>query len=500
MLKYFLSLWSLIRSLYNKSTTHPIFKFSCAQHCLQSSAYFKLQAFTVYFTSFFHNYTISTFFGALSPYLLDCHIFFSLVNMELLPPQPEIRRENYTIERVRDGIAYAEQRMRSTSGLTPNITKLLATYKSACQDFLIRSGSETGFQGWTKTSLIKEIRAYEENMSGLFWLTKIDDEETHSFQASLLKIRRYHFYARYGDYARKLARKLRITAFAEKDEDWELLSREYPWKKLSKKLREERLMWKKHGANGPKEAVQTTRCVRVACMNLGADFVQMEEAIHTCGDRNEAFQTSFGTLLEKGEYRKLAETISADLNDLSSIFPVELKHEETLIRAILLEFKDRWFQIEQEDHPFYPPAASWEPTKKLKSEHIIHEHPATKKAAKAHNKKMVVRMARRRLRALKMVKGLAIQPQLTSDGPPPPAAKLKRQAIHCLRKRRQAWHAIAASARKYDEFNSSLALQRIVNTVVSSLRDGVVGPSSPVPSPLPSPALTPATSIMSDDD
>lgn len=417
--------------------------------------------------------------------------------MELQPPQPELLLESYTIERVQEGVAYAEQRMCSTNVPSPNVTKLLATYKSACQDFLIRSGSETGFEEWTKTALLKEIRTYEERMPEIFWFTRIDDEETQSFQASLLKLRRFQYYARYGDYAQKLASKLRITPCEEKAEDWELLSREYPWRILSDKLREEKPIWKKHRMSAKADRVQTTRYVRNACIILGADFDQMEQAIHTRGDRNEALCSSVGTLLEKGLCSKLAEMISTDLNDLSSIFPLELKHEETLIRAILLELKDRWFLIEQEDHPFYPPASSWQPRGRLRDEHIIHGHPTTKQAAKAHHHKMVVGSARKHLRALKMVKDLVVRPQ--SGSGVQSSRKQSRRVVHNLRKRRDAWFAIATSTRKYDEFNSSLTMQRIVNTVVSSLRDGDVVPLSPVLPRPQSPPLTPATSLFSGD-
>ena len=437
------------------------------------------------------------------PYLREHRLYisqfltFSIFDMEFHLPQPELLRESYTVERVQEGIAYADQRMRSPNPPSPNVTKLLATYKSACQDFLIRSGSETGFEEWSRTALLKEIRTYEERMAELFWFTKIDDEETQSFQANLLKLRRYQYYARYGDYARKLASELGITPCEAKAEDWELLSREYPWRILSDKLREEKPVWKKYRTSAKADRVQTTRHVRNACIVLGVDIVQMEQAIHTCGDLNEALCSSVGTFLEKGEYSKLAEMISTDLNDLSSIFPLELKHEETLIRAILLELKDRWFEIEQEDHPYYPPASSWQPRRRLRHEHIIHEHPTTKEAAKAHHHKMVVGSARNHLRALKMVKDLVVGPR--SGSGIQSSRRKNRRAIYYLRKRRDAWFAIAASARKYDSFNSSLAMQRIVNTVVSSLQDGIVGPSSPVLPRTQSPALTPATSLFSGD-
>lgn len=520
-----------MEGIYSASSPF-IFAFSSTQDCLQPSVYCSFQSSAAYLP---HSSTLPYIVTSILPQLfyriLPQPLYFNLLRsiasaslstlhpllfkMALLPPEPEALREDYTLERVREGIDYANQRMDSTNRPSPNLAKLLATYKSACQDFLIRSGCETGFEEWSKTALLREIQTYEENMSILHYFLNSDDEETQSFKASLLKLRRYQYYARYGDYARNLAGKLRITACAEEAEDWELLSREHPWKILSEKLKEEQPIYKKYGLSKKIDKIQTTRFVRFACMTLGADFVQMKEAIFTCGDREHALCSNVGNLLEIGEYSKLAQMISEDLNDLSSIFPLELKHEETIIRAILLQLKERWFEIEQDDHPFYPPASSWEPTKKLKNEHIIHRHPVTKNAAKAHTKQMVVRLARRRLRELKMAKDLAVvenppypssSSSSSSSSPRKQSRKQSRHTTFCLRKRTAAWHAITSSARHRDPFNSSLVMQRVVNTVVSSLErneeDGVIAglPLYAVESAPVTPPFTPATSVSSGDD
>lgn len=462
--------------------------------------------------------------------------------MAFYPPELELFRECYSIERVQDGIAFADVHLNPANKPPPMVVKLLATYKSACQDFLIRSGYQTGFQELSRTALLTDIQAFEESISNLYWFTNDYDEEMEDLQPSLLKLRRCQYYARYSDFARQLAHKLGITMFGEEAEDWDVVAREYPWKKLSEKLKEEHPAYKKHGLRAGKDEIQTTWFVRAVCMAIGADFAQMEEAIHTCGDREQALTSNVDTLLAKGEYKKLATMISADLNDLSSIFPLELKHDETVIRAILIQLKERWFKIEWAEPPFYPTSSLWEPTAHLQKEHLNHDDPATEKTAKAHTHKMVARHARRRLHALKMVKKYAVtvekpprpQTQPTNIAAPPPTPpyspsssspppflppislpkshqrKFKRQtetqrrhATFYLRKRKSAYFAVAsASARNHDAYASSLHMQRVLNTVDAMLQlredngaaAGVMGEGYRAVEQV-EPMTTPATSI-----
>ena len=411
---------------------------------------------------------------------------------ELLPPRPENLTQDYTVERVREGLNYAERRLHSTNRKpSPNLSKLLAIYKSACEHYLLES--ENGVEAKFKHPLLTEIRTYEEEMATDSWFKNTDSQEMQRYKESLLKLRRYQYYARYGDYARRLAHKLRITACQEKIEDWDLISREWQWKAISDKIREEKSRWEGPGSYEGIGDVRTTRTVYQTCMALGANFDQMLVAIHTYGDRNEALHTSIENLMKTRNYPGLAEQISTDLNDLSSIIPIDLKNEETIMRAILLELRDRWFSIEQDDI-LQPSWRSWFPKQALFDECQRIKPPARQAAVMAKHTNDVLYGTVQRLQAsnqwTQLVRQLSTRPQpnvLPTPGPQPTRSS-RGQASRRIspKSRKKVWKAISRhQSRTSYAFNSSLKLQGEINRITSSYRASFG--SSPPPFPPSSP-------------
>ena len=212
---------------------------------------------------------------------------------------------------------------------------MLVIYRAACQAYL--GELEHGTGGPSKVSLLDEIRGHEVNMVNDSWFRDVDDEETHRFKESFLTLRRYQYYARYGDYARRLATILRLEASKANIEGWRHLSGKHTGKNISDQLSHEELLWNKHKPNHDYTKYPTIYTVYLTCRSLGIDYDLMKAAIHTSGDCKEALHSDIDTFLERGKYHQLAEMISSDLNDLSSIIPLDLQHEEALMRAILLD-------------------------------------------------------------------------------------------------------------------------------------------------------------------
>lgn len=393
-------------------------------------------------------------------------------------PRPESSRHFYTVERIQQGVKYVDRRLSSTTRKSsPNLSKMLVIYRAACQAYL--SEPENGTGGLSKTSLLDEIRGYEEYMVNDSWFRDADDEETHRFKESFLTLRRCQYFARYGDYARRLANELRLQAFKDKIEGWRQFSGEDTWKEISDQLGHEESFWnKEHNPVKDLTKYPTIRTVYLTCQSLGIDYDLMKAAIHTYGDRNEALHNNIDTILKNGKFQQLAEMISSDLNDLSSIIPLDLQHEEALLRAILLDLKKRWFQI-PEDDMIEPPPDEWYPSEEIKAEIKDRRDPGKKDAAVAKHQNGVllgsIKLLQRTYRDNELINQLLanLQPSVLPQPGPQPIQTGKRRATSHLSpvERKKLWRCISDhQVRDCDRFNSSLAMQIQVNKCTSDYR------------------------------
>lgn len=230
-------------------------------------------------------------------------------------------------------------------------------YLAACRQYL--DEEVINFPDTPKHALLSEIRDYEKKMSEDSWSDAMTDEETRRFHSSLIKLRRYEYYARYGDFTQRLAHELRVAAAAAGTDLWENLSRSQPWSVISQKLMEEESQWKRWGTHHGTDKVSTSYAVYMACLTIGMDFDTMTSVIRVYGARNQALHNHLGTMLAKGNTLGVAMMIAADLNDLSSVIPIQLQDHETHMRAILIELRDRWFEVDMSDslRPWIPKQA-----------------------------------------------------------------------------------------------------------------------------------------------
>lgn len=420
-------------------------------------------------------------------------------SQEVSLPRPEPYKHLYTTERIQEGVKYVDQRLSSTTKKPPPIlSKLLVTYRAACEAYLSEPGDSTGRP--SKASLLSEIRTYEQEMVNDSWFKDLGDEETHQFKESLLLLRRYQYYARYGDYAQRLCQQLRLQSSSDRFEGWRTLSSAHSRQDISKVIRHEETIW-----NQPAWAHEPINCptiyaVHRTCIALDADHKQMIAAIHTYADRNEILHNSIDSLLKLGEFQELAKIISGDLNDLSSIIPLELLKEEALMRAILLDLKKRWFDIPEIDNMQRPPS-TWHASKELKKEIQLRQNPATKAAAITEHQNDAllgsIKLLRRNSRDCELIGQLLGNPQpgvLPKPGPQSMRTSKRRASSEITpAERKKCWRAISDHhLRGYDQFNSSLAMQRLVNSITATYRANYG--SSPPPSPGQSPNADPPES------
>lgn len=334
----------------------------------------------------------------------------SILGLE--PPPLEYNIHRYTDSRIQKGIDYVERRLEyQAHKASPNLSKLLVVYKSACADYL--NQSNIGFKDESKEALLSEIREYEDIMSRDPRFKIIEDNNALQYQSGLLNLRLHQYLTRYGGYMQRLAHELLVTSGVQQIENWELVSL-YDWPKISKKIHAEESRWKKYGSAMEMNATESTYDVWKTCQAIGADFDQMIAAIHTYGGRNPALDNNVLASIANGDWSRIAETISKDLDDLSGILPMASVLEEALMRATLLELRDRWFRTGAETTP----PTCWFPTETLYQEHLSCKNPGDRQAAQLLHQEDVACGAKSRLEKMGMVEELVAQ--LSAAGTLPP--------------------------------------------------------------------------------
>ena len=148
------------------------------------------------------------------------------------------------------------------------------------------------------------------------------------------------------------------------------------------------------------------------------------------------------------DWSQAAKTLYRDIEDLSSVMPLAMEAQEEAIRAILLELRDEWFDIEP--HRFSEPSA-WFPNYKVRREVKASRNPETREQARVDHEEGVARGAARRLAKLEEENKLIDQLRtklppdtLPAPGPMPPLRQPKRKASEQLtgEDRKKAWNTI----------------------------------------------------------
>ena len=413
--------------------------------------------------------------------------------MELKLPQPENHPDKYNEDRVQAGVNYVNRRLTSASRKpSPIQSKLLCLYKLVCVKYLEQSSK--GFEGNTRSSILSEIRRYEEELSRYWWIRANSDDQSQTLEEELLKIRRIQYYARYGDYAARVAHEVRRAALEHQVRDWALLSGTYQWTTISERLQQEAEYWIKHGSTKGTSKIATTYAVYQACLKINMNMKQTVAAIHTYGARNQSVHSPINALVAQGKFSDIAVTLSQDLADLVSTMPIDLSEEESHMRAILVELRERWFTIlaDEFDNP-----SSWIATPALVREYQLTKTPAKKEEARKEHEVDVARGAVRLLdhasRRAQLVEQLEERhnPNILPAGGPLPTGKksaAKRKASRELsgqheaktiklteptkEDREKAWMKIMDNRKRAKSaYESSFQMQEEVNRIVLYYRE-----------------------------
>ncbi|MCJ1393983.1 hypothetical protein MMC18_006860 [Xylographa bjoerkii] len=407
--------------------------------------------------------------------------------IELESPKPENDPSKYTEERVRAGKEYATRRLNSkTRRPSPNLEKLLCVYLLACEKVL-----EDVEEGQLESDLeaISEVRQYELEMSENNWSAAAGGSAaSQQLQEDLVELRRLQYIARYGDYTKIMAHRVRKAAKEHKTEDWEEISGRVSYLDLAELLHKEEKDFDKYGSKPAQGQVGNSQAVHAACTSASIDFNQTRNAIYVYGGRCNAVHNKIFELAEES-WSDAAQILFHDLMDLSSVMPPGMEEEEDTIRAILLELRDEWFDIQP--GKYIEPKAWW-PNQKIRREVNASRIPETRQKARVAHEGWVARGAATRLAKAEEEDELidqlttGIPPNtLPGPGPMPPSGQTKRKASQETTRddRKKAWHTIISQqVNAKATFRASLERQREVHRVVSSYKN-VFGRYPPAQSP-----------------
>ena len=417
--------------------------------------------------------------------------------VQLECPTPESSPDKYTKSRVRAGIEFAECRLRSTTRkASPILEKMLIVYNAACKAYLTH---EDNLDPDEQNKLLLEIRGYETDLSNKNWMQVAGSDAAQKLQDELITLRHMQYYARYGDYAKRLVHQVRVETAKRQTARWQDISGLYQWSEISQKIKDESTWWQAHGSTKGVNNIETTYAIFTGCCTIGIDFDQTIRAIHTYGARNSMVHNLIDTMVISGNFPGVAKTIHRDLNDLASLMPIDMIGEEEFMRATLEELRDTWFDASLDlDNPLV-----WTATPALKQEYVTNKSQSTSIKLKARDthEEGVARGAARRIEKLETEAQLVSQLEaslktpmplnaLPAPGPftptsPSKAKSKKRKASQELSysdARKKAWTSVSEQQmRSISSFRVSLAAQREVNRIVSHYKEtfGTSPPSSP---------------------
>jgi hypothetical protein len=302
------------------------------------------------------------------------------------PPTPCKRPDEYSPARVREGISYARTILKGSRKVTPITDKLLHLYANACGDllheFTRRAMGEDVSDTEMKASK-REVYDHEQLLAKndfLRGITSKEEREHIILGQSLLKLRRFEYQARYGNYFQKLVVELRVKANAHSIPGAERLTGNRKWIIINDEVEKElndidqltpkiekdpKLMGKHVLSEQTLDKVPTIKAIYKTCEIINFDWREMIMAIRSYSDRNLLMHNGLDQLLNDGNVTALAERIYKDLWDLPKVFSAEFAADEVMLESILGQLIAMWFEQppDTEDEP-----TRWYPTEALKAE------------------------------------------------------------------------------------------------------------------------------------
>ena len=102
---------------------------------------------------------------------------------------------------------------------------------------------------------------------------------SHKLEEDVIELRRLQYFARYGDYAKIMANRVREEAMIQQAEGQEEASGRRSYAELAEMLHKEAEYYDNNGSKSAPGQASTSQAVYAACMAVGIDFHQTRLAI-----------------------------------------------------------------------------------------------------------------------------------------------------------------------------------------------------------------------------
>lgn len=291
------------------------------------------------------------------------------------PPKPVECSEEYTKEKLQEGLLYADSVLRNKDRkLSPIGIRAMMIYKDACAGLLdMQDDTDDGVNDNNRSdqerkrhirnSFLATIRGFEGYLTYTMCLRLTDSKDAEELMQELLKLQRTTFYARYGDIFGEICKTLRQKAEVHKVLGWQSLSKRY-WTEISDNLKTEK-PWYKRVLRGENvhEHCPLHQAIAETCHRLGFDTSDMLAAIYHYGLRNELLHGDLLPLIREGSYASLATMLSKDICQVPAIVESGDVLCENLFTGVIEAMIKIWFIRDKSlnwDNP-----ESWLPTKEL---------------------------------------------------------------------------------------------------------------------------------------
>lgn len=279
------------------------------------------------------------------------------------PPQPLQNLSEYTAERVRQGLRYADTTPRHPKRkISPGGAFALKLYKDTCISLLDILDIDEGEIFETTAEERKDIedahRAFiREAEKGIQINACMQATKTNSaqkLQDEILNLQRTAFYGRYGDYFAEICNNLKVAAERGKLAGWQTFSKKY-WSGIAKEVEEERPVYKRFckGWTGLHEKMPTTQAILVASDALGLHPDHTLEIVRQYGIRNDLLHANLLPMIKKGLFASLAERLCLDRIDIPLLVPASDGADHKILAGLLDSMIDLWFQKEELDPANY---------------------------------------------------------------------------------------------------------------------------------------------------
>ena len=292
------------------------------------------------------------------------------------PPQPLQNLSDYTAERVRESLRYADATLRHPERkISPAGGIALELYKETCISLLDMLDIDEGeiFEATAEERKAVEdshrvfIREAEKGIqiNACMQITKTNSAQ--ELQEEILNLQRTAFYRRYRDYFAGICKDLKVAGENGKLAGWQTLSKAY-WSDIARRVDIERPIYEKHlkGETGLHAKMPTTHAIQVACYTLGLHPDDTLQIVKQYGIRNDLLHANLLPMIKKGLFADLARRLCLDRTDLLLLTPASDKADRKILEGLLDSMINMWFQKDGLDTANHQ---MWTATSQLKNKY-----------------------------------------------------------------------------------------------------------------------------------